>query len=156
MVSIGIDLERIERFAFLHRPSGSAFYTHVFTCSERVRCGDNLVLLALCFTAKEAVSKVLGTGLLLSLAENSACQEIEIMCTRGQNQPQVTLRGKAATRAICNGFSELILYWCHNSQFACALAGGAQNTLEAIELRAELPIALRAVMTSISPDRTRP
>ena len=83
VVSIGIDLEHVERFAGMGRAAWSAFYERVFTPAEQSEFGNSALSLALCFSAKEAVSKVLGTGLHINQSDEVCCKDIEINCDCG-------------------------------------------------------------------------
>jgi phosphopantetheine--protein transferase-like protein len=146
MVSVGIDLERIVRFVCIPKGDGSAFYRRVYTPAERLACGKNPVLLALCFTAKEAVSKALGTGLTLGEPHRVAPTDIEILWGRGGHQPRVNLRDTAQEVAQELNLSEIILYWHHNRRLACSIAGGADTSLVLRELRGAFNKSLAAVV----------
>lgn len=145
MMRIGIDIAQIERFTFVFRPGGSAFYQRVFTVAEQETLGENVELVTLCFTAKEAVSKVLGTGLSIGVPDNVSCREIEILCPSGLKQPKVGLRGRAQQYADKLGISEVMLRWCRNYGFAWSLAGGASDGATAVDLRSALERSLREV-----------
>jgi phosphopantetheine--protein transferase-like protein len=79
MVRVGIDLVFPERFRFIDTPGGLAFYHRVFTEAEQRMCGKITWLLAACFAAKEAVSKVLGTGLAIGGSGAVTCRSLEIL-----------------------------------------------------------------------------
>jgi holo-[acyl-carrier protein] synthase len=138
MVGIGVDLERIDRFAKFREEGWAAFLRSVYTPGERVRFGMNPLRLALCFTAKEAVSKALGTGLHLSHPDAVRCTDIEIECPKITDEPRVALKGKALEVADRLKLSEIILCWRHNDSLAYSIAIGADNTDDIPRLRAGL------------------
>ena len=82
----------------------------------------NPLLLALYFTAKEAVAKALGTGVGLSAVAAVSCQDIEIRWAPGHEQPTVALRRGAAARAADLQLSGVVVCWAHTAWLACAVA----------------------------------
>jgi len=58
---------------------GLAFYERVFTPAEQRVYGYMPSSLAACFAGKEAVSKVLGTGLSIGEPDRVSCTDIEIL-----------------------------------------------------------------------------
>jgi phosphopantetheine--protein transferase-like protein len=139
MLRIGIDLERIERFSFYGRPDRQAFYRRVYTPAEQAAFGLDAVQLALCFTAKEAVSKALGTGLTLGEPGSVSCLDIEISCLSGSIQPKVSLSGRAALVAHQLSLTEMVACWYHDRGFACACAIATSSSHQEI---ANLPTTL--------------
>jgi len=150
MLSVGVDLERIERFTFVQKQRGESFYRKVFTPSEQAACLLNPLRLALWFTAKEAVAKALKTGLALGQPNAVCCTDIEIACQYGIDDPQVTLRGKAIEEARQRGMGAVLLRWYHNGSLACSLAGCVSNPYEADELQCALADSLARVATLMS------
>lgn len=146
MISLGVDLEHIERFSFLRRPGGRAFYERVYSPTERGLFGQDLTGLTLCFTAKEAVAKVLRSGLALGEPGYAACAEIQIQSGRDLSQPRVILVGRARVLAQAQGFSCVLLAWTHDGGLACSLALGTDGTGEETTLRD----ALSALLWNVS------
>ncbi len=146
MVRSGIDLERIARFAIVEKRVGKAFYARVFTPLEQARFGYQQSLLSLCFTAKEAVAKTLGTGLELKSAVSVCCSDIEIVCGDDLNRPQVNLRGRARELARELNLNQVVLLWHHNRTLACSLAGAAESESEMVELQRALAASMSVLM----------
>ena len=146
MVRVGIDLECIDRFALVLKPGGEAFYQRVYTPSERMTFGRSLELLALAFTAKEAVAKVLGTGLSPDTAHGVTGQEIEIYLASPPDQHlAVVFRGKAQGVASRLGLSEVLLCWARNRRLACTVAVGGKDLPRGVWHEA-LRVALRSML----------
>ena len=149
VVRVGIDLARIERFTFVQRRHSNAFYRRAYTSAEQLLFGKNPVLLALCFTAKEAVSKVLGTGLSLGKSENVDCLDIEIRLASASSTPEVFLRGMARARAKQLGLTEIMLFWYYNDRLACSIAGGVSSSLDVVELESGLRKSLSEIAVGL-------
>lgn len=141
---VGIDLESIERFNLVTKPGGRAFFERVYTSGERASARGNPVLLALYYTAKEAVAKALGTGLDLSGAARVSGRDIEIHWTPGQERPSVALWGGAAARAQSMHLPDLTVCWEHTRRVACAIAVGTDCPALLTALAAALREALVA------------
>jgi phosphopantetheine--protein transferase-like protein len=139
---VGVDLERVKRFGFVHKSGGNAFYRRVYTLAEQQAYGRSPELLALCYAGKEAVSKVLGTGLTLNEPDGVSCQDIEILWNRAPDHPEARLRRKAQVAAQQLSLFKIVLYCQHIRALACAVAGGAATLQEAIQLEAALRASL--------------
>lgn len=139
-------MERIARFAIVEKPVGRAFYARVFTPLEQARFKHQQSLLALCFTAKEAVAKTLGTGLELKSPVTVCCSDIEITCGDDLNRPQVNLRGRARELALELNLSQVVLLWHHNRTLACSMAGAAESESEIVELQRALTSSMSELM----------
>lgn len=146
MIGLGVDLEHIERFSFLRRPGGGAFYERVYSPIEKRLFGQDLTGLTLCFTAKEAVAKVLRSGLALGEQGFATCAEIQIQSARGLSQPRVILVGRARVLAQAQRCSRVLLAWTHDDDLACSIALGTDGTGEEDELRD----ALNALLGEVS------
>jgi holo-[acyl-carrier protein] synthase len=144
---VGIDLESIERFNLVTKPGGRAFFDRVYTSGERASASGNPVLLALYYTAKEAVAKALGTGLDLSGAAVSG-KDIEIRWTPGEERPTVVLWRGAAARAESLHVSDVAVCWEHTPRLACAIAVGTDCPALLASLAAGLREALAAFLVS--------
>jgi phosphopantetheine--protein transferase-like protein len=154
MIRVGIDLTPIERFAFIRRQGGNAFYQRVYTPLEQSTFGKDLLSLALCFAAKEAISKMLGTGLSLDQPNTVACRDIEISFSRGMHQPKAILTGNAHSVAWQLQIHEIALYLHHNHQVACAIVGGTDISTAISELRSSLMESLMILVPKL--DRIAP
>jgi len=130
MIKIGIDLAPIERFSFIHTPGGRSFYKRIYTPEEQNIYGDSLCELAACFAGKEAVSKVLGTGLSLNDLSQVSCTDIEIL----PNQPEVRLSNQAQRVAEQLGLANLVLRYFFLSSNAIAIAGGVSQDIPCEEM----------------------
>ena len=129
MLSVGIDLTSSTRFEFITRPGGDAFYQRVFTAAEQLTCGHTLSLLATCFAAKEAVSKVLGTGLSIGEGEQVSCRSIEISDIV-TNEPKAQLVGAALYTAQQLGINQIVLHRDSIGDCIVVYAIGADNISE--------------------------
>ncbi len=141
---LGIDLESIERFNLVMRPGGRAFFERVYTSGEQASAGGNPVLLALYYTAKEAVAKALGTGLDVRGAAPVSGRDIEIHWTPGHKRPTVALWRGAAARAQSMHLSDVVVCWEHTPRVACAIAVGSDCPALLATLTAALRQALAA------------
>jgi acyl transferase domain-containing protein/NAD(P)-dependent dehydrogenase (short-subunit alcohol dehydrogenase family)/phosphopantetheinyl transferase len=94
---IGVDLELVA-------PRPASFLADWLTDGERARCGDDPLRVNLCWAAKEAVSKCLGTGLRIG------AREIEVVAF-GDAALEVALTGAARDRAVARGCAELVVTW---------------------------------------------
>src|SRR5437899_2842455 len=130
------------------KPGGRAFFDRVYTSGERASTSGNPLLLALYYTAKEAVAKALGTGLDLSGAAMVSGKDIEIRWTPGQERPTVALWRGAAARAQYLRLPDVVVCWDHNSQLACAIAVGTDCAVLLASLVAALREALAALPLS--------
>ena len=91
---VGLDLVDVDRFqrAITRHPH---LEDRLFTAVEIAYCRDRgrpALHFAARFAAKEAIGKLLGTGVL-------SWQEIEVVCERVGGPPSVRLSGKTAERA---------------------------------------------------------
>ncbi len=117
-IQIGVDLIGVTRVQKAVDRWGERFLSRVFTERERQDCNDRIQSLAARFAAKEAVLKVLGTGL-----TNGICwRDVEIRSTR--NGPRVVLYGKAQHRASELHLTGWSLSITHSDGIAVAIAVG--------------------------------
>ena len=113
-ISSGVDLIEIERVTQAIERHGERFLTRVFTPQELTELRGNRASLAGRFAAKEAVAKVLGTGIGLV-----AWQEIEIL--RGPaREPLLFLHGAAAELAAQKHLTEWTVSLSHTETLAVA------------------------------------
>ena len=137
---LGLDLVEVERFrkALARHPG---LKTRLFTAAEIEYCeerGDPIQSYAARFAAKEAVGKLLGTGVI-------SWQDIEVSATRG-NTPAVRLSDHAAVAASSLGIVRVEISLTHTDSMAgaCAvavpecpggwLAGGDSKELDRMEV----------------------
>lgn len=121
MIRIGVDLievERIDRAILRH---GERFFQRFFTVRELVDASDHTPALAARFSAKEAVAKVLGTGI-----GEIGWKDIEI--TKGpKREPILTLYGPAKTLAKELGLMHWTISLSHTHEHAVAIAVAMQG-----------------------------
>lgn len=125
MLKIGIDLIKSERLKFIVTPGGSAFYERVFTPEEQRVYGYVLSSLAACFAGKEAVSKVLGTGLSFGEPDRVSCTDIEIPL----GQSYVRLFNQAQRIAHQLGLANVALCCFSAESHIVAVAGGSNHVV---------------------------
>jgi holo-[acyl-carrier protein] synthase len=118
VLASGVDLIEIDRIEIAVARYGERFLARVFTPMEIAYCRGRSHQLAARFAAKEAVSKVLGTG--IQHRDGVAWQEIQIV-SDDHGKPAVQLTGKAARRAEQIGLSTFALSLSHTREHAIAL-----------------------------------
>jgi holo-[acyl-carrier protein] synthase len=115
-VLVGIDLIEIDRVATALERHPGRFRARVYTEREIAECDRRKVpaeSYAGRFAAKEAIGKLLGTGVPWTW------REIEIA---GRGKPQVTLSGRMARRAERLGITHIDLSMTHSRTTAAAVA----------------------------------
>ncbi len=126
---IGVDLIEIERIKKILKKSEDRFLKRIFTEKERNRFSKRLTNtviseIAARFAAKEATSKVLGTGIKLMGSKNEmgVCwKEIEIF-SESSGKPIISLSGSAKERAEELGYKQIHVSLTHTDEFAEAVA----------------------------------
>jgi len=113
----GVDLLSLERFARVRDRFGERFLNRVFTPLEREQCGHSVQSLAGCFALKEAVSKVLGTGLWRS---GVAWQDIEILRDQVTGEPSLRLSDHARAVAEARGVDTWSISLSHDGPWVLA------------------------------------
>lgn len=120
MIGLGVDIVEIERIELAIKKNDK-FMTRLFTELEvqyiKNKGSKNETVAGL-FAAKEAVSKVLGTGI-----SNFTWQDIEIDHTP-EGQPIVLLHGGAKERGLVIGVNQVLLSIAHCKTYAIANAMG--------------------------------
>lgn len=123
ILGLGVDVIEIERIGNVIRRHGGAFLNHVFTESEQADAPEHAEAAAAYYagrwSAKEAVAKVLGTG----IGEHCAWKDIHIS-RHASGRPSVALTGAAATTAADLGVKYLHISISHERKLACASAVG--------------------------------
>jgi len=116
MIKCGIDLLRTSRLAEVNPAIRKRFIKRVYTAAEIAQASDDNETLSGIFSAKEAVSKVLGTGI-----GKVAWQDIEILHAPS-GEPGVILHGLALEVARLKGLNEWAVSITHEGGMAAAMA----------------------------------
>ncbi len=112
----GVDIIEIERIRQAIARWGNRFLHRVYTESELKRYGNKPSSLATRFAGKEAVMKLLGTGL-----RGAGWREIETLSHPG-GKPQLKLYGRAKTRARRLRLKGIAISLSHSREYAIAFA----------------------------------
>ena len=114
MLRNGVDIIEIDRLVQINPKIRERFINRVYTELEKEICGDNNACLAGRFAAKEAVSKVLGTGI-----GPVRWKDIEIL--RGEaGEPIIVLHANAREKALEIGIQTWAISISHSRTFAIA------------------------------------
>jgi len=112
-----IEVERIDRAILRH---GQRFFDRFYTTRELVDSGAHTPALAARFAAKEAVAKVLGTGI-----GDVTWKEIEVV-NGPRREPLLRLHGQARELAQALGLSNWAISLSHTHEHAVAVAVALQ------------------------------
>jgi holo-[acyl-carrier protein] synthase len=118
-VRTGVDLIEVDRIRLSVERYGNRFLRRVFTERELAEAADSLPSLAARFSAKEAVSKALGTGI-----GDITWQEIEIL-HGPRREPCIHLHGAAASMAKNLNLEAWSISLSHTRDYAIAVVVGA-------------------------------
>lgn len=99
MLATGVDLTEIAPFSRLLERHGARFLDRIYSGREQEACAGRVGQLACLFAAKEAIAKVLGTGLNYMAAEGIDLRDMEIVTAGQRERTQVYLHGAARARA---------------------------------------------------------
>ena len=121
MIYTGIDLIEIPRVAGVLDRYPKRFLSKVFTEGEQSYARGRADQLASRFAAKEAVMKLLGTGV-----RGMPWKSIEVTRNRGR-APEIILHGPAKVRATKMGITRIALSLSHSRELATASAVGEAN-----------------------------
>ena len=121
MIYTGIDLIEIPRVAGVLERYPKRFLSKVFMIGEQSYARGRADQLASRFAAKEAVMKLLGTGV-----RGMPWKSIEVTRTRGR-APEIILHGPAKVRATKMGITRIALSLSHSRELATASAVGEAN-----------------------------
>ena len=114
MLRNGVDLIEIGRLEKINPGIRTRFINRVYTETEKQICGNNYACFAGRFAAKEAVSKVLGTGI-----GEIRWKDIEIL--RGEEgQPILKLHAKAKSKENELGIQHWAISISHSRTLAIA------------------------------------
>lgn len=123
MVECGVDLVEIERIEKAVARLGDRFVNRVYTEQERNYARGRGPQLAARFAAKEAVAKILGTGL---WREGVSWHHIEVI-NDANGKPRLNLTGEAAKRAAELGFTSWSISISHSRGDAIAFVVASSN-----------------------------
>ena len=115
MLVTGVDIIEIERVKRVYAQYGDRFLRRIYTDVEAAYCRGRAPQLASRFAAKEAVMKLLGTGV-----RGVRWRDIEVVRGRGQ-APSIRLHGTAIARAERIGLTDIAVSLSHSREFAVAL-----------------------------------
>ena len=121
MIYTGIDLIEIPRVAGVLERYPKRFLSKVFTEGEQSYARGRADQLASRFAAKEAVMKLLGTGV-----RGMPWKSIEVTRNRGR-APEIILHGPAKVRATKMGITRIAISLSHSRELATASAVGEAN-----------------------------
>ncbi|MDD4859092.1 MAG: holo-ACP synthase [Dehalococcoidales bacterium] len=117
----GIDIIEIPRIAQAKGRWGERFLNRIFTEPELRLCRDKPNVLAVRFAGKEAVMKLLGTGV------RGVCwREIEIL-SHNTGKPFVRLSGGALKVADKLGLNDIAVSLSHSHEYAVASVFSTSN-----------------------------
>jgi len=121
-LGLGVDIVELERVRGIYARHGERFLGRVYAEPERTRARemrDPTSFLAGRFAAKEAILKVLGTGL------SGGIRWLDVVIEREPSgAPRVYLSGKAFARASAMGLGRILLSISHGRDLAIAQALG--------------------------------
>lgn len=118
MQRVGVDIIEIGRIRATVERWGVRFLNRIYTPTELAYARGRAPQLAARFASKEAVMKLLGTGI-----RGVAWREIEVVRQRS-GAPAVALHGRALQRARRLGLGEVSLSISHSREYAVAFAVG--------------------------------
>ena len=118
MQYIGVDMIEIARIEEAVSNWGERFLNRIYTDAEFKLCRRKASALAARFASKEAVMKLLGTGI-----KGVSWKEIETL-SHPSGKPLVNLYGKAQTEAEKLGLKEIAISLSHSREYAIAMVTG--------------------------------
>lgn len=118
MLVTGVDIIEIDRVERVYAQYGERFLRRIYTPGEIAYCRGRAPQLASRFAAKEAVMKLLGTGV-----RGVRWRDIEVVRARGQ-APSIRMHGTATARAERIGLTDIALSLSHSRRYAVASAIG--------------------------------
>ena len=121
MLINGVDIIEIHRVKRVFDSYGQRFLDRIFTLEEKRYCRGRAPQLASRFAAKEAVMKLLGTGV-----RGVRWKDVEVARQRGQ-APKIVLHGTALARAERIGLKQIALSLSHSNEFAVASVVGESD-----------------------------
>jgi holo-[acyl-carrier protein] synthase len=122
---VGVDIVSKERIRKIHQKYGIRFAERLFAgqeLKEYHRAGDKDSFLAKRFAAKEAISKVLGTGITSSIHLRDL-----ILTHDERGKPLVVLEGPAREQMHALGMDAILISITDEKEHAIAFCVGANN-----------------------------
>ncbi len=119
MPEIGVDIIEIPRIEEAIERFGDRFLRRVYTSAEIEKYRKRPSSLATRFAAKEAIMKVLGTGM-----RGVSWKDIEIL-SAPSGKPEVHLYGRAAERCATLGLTTITVSLSDSKEHAVAVALGS-------------------------------
>ena len=118
MLVTGVDIIEIDRVERVYRQYGDRFLKRIYSEGEIRYARGRAPQLASRFAAKEAVMKLLGTGV-----RGVRWRDIEVVRNPGM-APRVVLHGSAHARAERIGLTDIALSLSHSKRYAVASVVG--------------------------------
>ena len=118
MQHIGVDIVEIGRIEKAIASWGERFLNRIYTDAELNLCRQKPSSLAARFASKEAVMKLLGTGV-----KGVCWKDIETL-SYPSGKPLVNLYGGARTEAERLGLKEIAISLSHSKEYAIAMVTG--------------------------------
>jgi holo-[acyl-carrier protein] synthase len=118
MLRVGVDIIEISRIRAVAERWGPRFLNRIFTPGELAYARGRPPQLAARFASKEAVMKLLGTGV-----RGVGWREVEVIRQR-TGAPAVALHGRALRRAQGLGLGDVSLSISHSREYAVAFVVG--------------------------------
>ena len=112
----GVDIIEIYRIGEAVERFGERFLHRIYTSPELVLCGRRAHVLAVRFAGKEAVMKLLGTGV-----RGVSWQDVEILAY-SNGKPLLNLYGGALKEAEKLGITDIAISLSHSEEYAVASA----------------------------------
>lgn len=109
IVRAGVDRVEIDEFQHTVEVAGDAFVERILTQGEIAHCAGRVDRLATRFAVKEAVSKMLGTGM-----RGLSWGEIEVV-TSAEGEPHLVLHDRARARADTLGVTSIGVSMAHTA-----------------------------------------
>ena len=123
VIRAGVDRVELEEFRRALNVAGKGFIERIYTPGEVAFCASRVDRLGTRFAAKEAVAKLLGTGI-----RGLTWREIEVL-TSPQGEPHIIFHDRARVRAACLGITSIGVSLTHTTvvaeAFVVALCTGA-------------------------------
>jgi holo-[acyl-carrier protein] synthase len=123
-IAAGVDIIEIARVKRSLDDFGDRFLNRVYTERERERYRNRVSELAARFAAKEATSKVLGTGI-----RGIRWREMEVLSNR-RGKPVLVLHGSAKERADLLGLTDFSVTLTHSRTDALAFVVAMQAEVD--------------------------
>jgi holo-[acyl-carrier protein] synthase len=118
---VGVDAVHIPTWERHIRLGGDKLLARTYTTGELAFAQGRIERLAARIAAKEAVLKMLGTGM-----RGIALHDVEVVSTP-QGEPQIVLHGPARSRAAALRLSCIAISLAHENEYAIAFAVGSAS-----------------------------